>query len=91
MARAGFEAVEAARADGRWQTAYDSSRNAAPPSDFLAELDKNKKAKALFETLTKANVYSIVYRLQTAKKPETREKRMKAILGMLARGGKFHP
>jgi uncharacterized protein YdeI (YjbR/CyaY-like superfamily) len=91
MARAGFEAVEAAKADGRWQTAYDSSRNAAPPSDFLAELDKNKKAKAFFETLNKANVYSIVYRLQTAKKPETREKRMKAILGMLARGEKFHP
>jgi uncharacterized protein YdeI (YjbR/CyaY-like superfamily) len=91
MARAGFEAVEAAKADGRWQTAYDSSRNAAAPSDFLAELDKNKKAKAFFETLNKANVYSIVYRLQTAKKPETREKRMKAILGMLARGEKFNP
>lgn len=91
MTRAGLEEVEAAKADGRWQRAYDSPRNAAPPEDFLAELEKNKKAKAFFETLNKANVYSIVYRIQTAKKPETRRKRMKAILEMLVRGEKFHP
>jgi uncharacterized protein YdeI (YjbR/CyaY-like superfamily) len=91
MTCAGLEAIETAKADGRWNTAYDSPRNATPPEDFLAELDKNGKAKTFFKTLHRANIYSIVYRLQTSKKPETREKRMKAILGMLARGEKFHP
>ena len=61
------------------------------PEDFLQALGKDKKAKAFFETLNRANIYSIVYRLQTAKKPETRDRRMKLILEMLARGEKFHP
>jgi len=91
MTRAGLEAVEAAKADGRWQAAYDSPRDATPPEDFLKALGKDKKAKAFFETLNRANIYSIVYRLQTAKKPETRDRRMKLILEMLARGEKFHP
>jgi uncharacterized protein YdeI (YjbR/CyaY-like superfamily) len=91
MAPAGLKAVEAAKNGGRWQAAYDSPRNAAPPDDFLRALEKNRKAKTFFETLNRANIYSIVYRLQTAKKPETRERRMKMILGMLARGKKFHP
>lgn len=91
MTPAGMEAVKAAKADGRWKAAYDSPSNALPPEDFLKELGKNKKAKAFFETLNKANVYAIVYRLQTAKKPETREKRMKLILAMLAGGKAFHP
>jgi uncharacterized protein YdeI (YjbR/CyaY-like superfamily) len=91
MTRAGLAAVKAAKADGRWKVAYDSPRNARPPEDFLKELAKNKKAKAFFESLNKANVYSIVYRLQTAKKPETREKRMKMILAMMDQGKQFHP
>src|SRR5262249_5070117 len=91
MTHAGLAVVEAAKADGRWQAAYDSPRNAAPPEDFLKALGKDKKAKAFFETLNKANVYAIVYRLQTAKKPETRAKRLKMILEMLARSEKFHP
>jgi len=90
MTGAGLEAIEAAKTDGRWQAAYDSPRNAVLPDDFLKALDKDKKAKAFFKTLNKANIYSIVYRLQTAKKPETREKRKKMILEMLARGEKFH-
>jgi len=90
MTAAGLEAVEAAKADGRWQQAYDSPGNAKPPADFLAALARNKKAKAFFESLNRANVYAIVYRLQTAKKPETREKRMKAILEMMRKGEKFH-
>ena len=90
MNRAGHEAVEAAKADGRWQAAYDSPRNAAPPKDFLKALDKDKEAKAFFETLNRANIYAIVYRLQTAKKPETRQWRIRMILEMLARGEKFH-
>src|SRR5580692_12952869 len=91
MAPAGMEAVEAAKADGRWETAYSSSRSASPPEDFLKELSKNKKAEAFFKTLNKANVYSIIYRLETAKKPETREKRMKTILAMMEQGKAFHP
>jgi len=90
MMPAGVKAVEAAKADGRWQAAYDSGRNAAPPEDFLAALGNNKKAKTFFETLNRANVYAIVYRLQTAKKPETRARRMENILAMLSRGEKFH-
>jgi len=91
MAPAGIEAVEAAKADGRWEAAYSSSRNATPPEDFLKELSKNKRAETFFRTLNKANVYSIVYRLETAKKPETREKRMKVILAMMEQGKAFHP
>ena len=91
MTPAGMAAVEAAKADGRWEIAYASSRNATPPEDFLKELSKNKKANAFFKTLNKANVYSIVYRLETARKPETREKRMKMIVAMMEQGKAFHP
>jgi len=91
MTPAGLAAVEAAKADGRWEAAYASPRSAAPPEDFLKELRKNKKAAAFFKTLNKANVYAIVYRLETAKKPETRDKRMKTILAMLEQGKTFHP
>jgi uncharacterized protein YdeI (YjbR/CyaY-like superfamily) len=90
MTDAGLRVVDAAKKDGRWQAAYDSQSKATPPEDFLEALDKNQKAKAFFETLNKANIYSIVYRLQTAKKSETREKRMKTILEMLEQGEKFH-
>jgi uncharacterized protein YdeI (YjbR/CyaY-like superfamily) len=90
MMPAGLQEVEAAKADGRWAAAYESPKNAEPPADFLKALGKDKQAKAFFQTLNKANVYAIVYRLQTAKKPETRARRMEAILAMLARGEKFH-
>jgi uncharacterized protein YdeI (YjbR/CyaY-like superfamily) len=90
MKAAGLEEVEAARQDGRWQRAYDSPSAATVPADFLKELAKDRKAQAFFEGLSRANVYAIAYRLQTAKKPETREKRMRAILAMLARGESFH-
>ena len=90
MHEAGLQEVEAARKDGRWKAAYDSAQNMVVPDDFLTELDKNLKAKAFFETLNRANVYAIVWRLQTARKPETRQKRLKTILAMLAEGQKFH-
>jgi len=90
MAPAGLRQVNAAKADGRWKAAYESFGRAAVPDDFLRELAKNKKAKAFFGTLNKTNLYSIAYRLQTAKKPETREKRKQRIIEMLARGEKFH-
>lgn len=91
MTPAGMKAIAAAKADGRWESAYPSPRSAAPPEYFLRELSKNEKAEAFFRTLNKANVFSIVYRLETAKKPETREKRMKTILAMMEQGKAFHP
>jgi len=90
MAAAGLKEVDAAKADGRWQAAYDSFGTAEIPEDFLKRLAGNKKAKAFFATLNKTNLYSIAYRLQTAKKPETRDKRIQAIIEKLARGEKFH-
>ena len=90
MTAAGLAEVKAAQADGRWKTAYDSFGNAAVPADFLTELARNRKAQAFFKTLNKTNLYSIAYRLQTAKKPETRERRMQTIIAMLVRGEKFH-
>ncbi|MCW3076363.1 MAG: bacteriocin-protection protein YdeI/OmpD-associated family [Bacteroidetes bacterium] len=90
MEAAGIKEVEAAKADGRWEQAYESSSNMVVPPDFLNELTKDKKAEAFFKTLNKTNIYSIVWRLQTAKKPETRTKRMQVILEMLKKGEKFH-
>ena len=60
------------------------------PDEFIKELSKNKKAKAFYETLNKTNKYAIGWRLQTAKKPETKEKRIKMIIEMLSKGQKFH-
>lgn len=90
MTSSGLTEVRAAKADGRWKAAYESFGRATAPADFLKELAKNKKANAFFKTLTKTNLYSIVYRLQTAKKPETRKKRMETIIKMLERGETFH-
>ena len=91
MKAPGLAAIKAAKSDGRWEAAYDSASTSHIPEDFLKALSRNKKAQAFFESLNKTNLYSIAYRLQTAKKPETREKRMKAILEMMAKGQKFHP
>ena len=90
MRPAGLKAVENAKADGRWEKAYDSPSKMTIPEDFLKELSKNKKAKAFFIGLNKANLFAIGFRLQTAKKQETREKRMKEIIEMLEKGEKFH-
>ena len=87
----GQAAVEAARKDGRWAAAYASPRHATAPEDFLVELRKNPRALAFYQTLNRANLYAIVYRLQTAKKPETRARRRKLILEMLAEEKCFHP
>ena len=91
MTPAGLKAVDAAKADGRWAAAYASPRNAVPPPDFLKALARDKKAKAFFATLNKANLYAIVYRLQSAKTPETRAKRMQAILTRMSEGRAYHP
>lgn len=86
----GFNAIEKAKADGRWDNAYDPPSKMIIPDDFLKELSKNKNAEAFFKSLNKTNLFSIGFRLQTAKKQETREKRMKEIIEKLARGEKFH-
>jgi uncharacterized protein YdeI (YjbR/CyaY-like superfamily) len=90
MQKAGMQQVELAKADGRWQQAYDSPKDMKVPEDFLRQLSKNKKAKTFFDGLNKANQYAIAWRLQTAKKAETREKRLKEILVMMSEGKKFH-
>ena len=87
---AGLKAVEKAKEDGRWERAYDSPSRMTIPDYFIKELSKNKKAEAFFATLNKTNLFSIGFRLQTAKKPETRDKRVKDIIAMLTRGEKFH-
>lgn len=90
MMPAGLGAVEAAKADGRWEAAYDSPKNMTVPDDFLQALAKHEKAEHFFKSLNKANVYAITWRLQTAKNAETRQKRMDLILEMLKNGQKFH-
>jgi uncharacterized protein YdeI (YjbR/CyaY-like superfamily) len=90
MRPSGLAEVEKAKADGRWAKAYDSPAEMKIPDDFMKELSKNKKAKIFFDSLNKANKYAIAWRLQTAKKQETREKRIKAILEMLSKEQKFH-
>lgn len=90
MRPAGLQQVEAAKADGRWEKVYDSPKNMQVPKDFLNELKKNPKAEAFYKTLNKANQYAIGWRLQTAKKAETRARRMKKILTMMTNGEKFH-
>ncbi|MCX7310463.1 MAG: YdeI/OmpD-associated family protein [Alphaproteobacteria bacterium] len=90
MRPAGLAAVAAAKEDGRWDKAYDSSSSMKIPMDFLTALAEDEQAKAFFDTLNRANLYSITWRLQTARKPETRQKRMEAIVTMLGQKKKFH-
>ncbi|MBN8657422.1 MAG: YdeI/OmpD-associated family protein [Anaerolineae bacterium] len=86
MKTAGLKAVEAAKQDGRWAAAYASQKNIVVPADFQSALEKNKKAKAFFETLTGSKRYSFLFRIETAKKAETREKRIHQFVAMLAKG-----
>ena len=90
MTPAGLKQIEAAKADGRWKAAYDSQSNTSVPKEFLNALARNKKASAFYKTLDKTNLYSIAYRLQTAKRPESKVERIKSIVEMLARGETFH-
>ena len=90
MRPAGLKAIEAAKQDGRWEAAYESQKNISVPEDFQSALEKNKKAKAFFVTLNSANRYSFLFRLQTAKKAETRKKRIRQFVEMLEKGEKFH-
>jgi uncharacterized protein YdeI (YjbR/CyaY-like superfamily) len=88
---AGRREIEQAKADGRWDQAYASQSVAGIPDDLGAALAKDKKAKAFFENLDSANRYSILYRVTTAKKPETRARRVETLVAMLSRGETIHP
>jgi uncharacterized protein YdeI (YjbR/CyaY-like superfamily) len=90
MRPSGLAEVEAAKADGRWQAAYAGQRAAEVPEDLQAELDRNEAAREFFATLDSANRYAILYRLQDAKKAETRERRLRKFVAMLERGEKIH-
>jgi uncharacterized protein YdeI (YjbR/CyaY-like superfamily) len=89
MNPAGLKAIETAKADGRWDVAYASQKNMSIPDDFQAALEKNMKAKAFFGTLKSSERYSFLFRVETAKKAETRAKRIQQFIEMLARGEKF--
>ncbi|HEU5005278.1 MAG TPA: YdeI/OmpD-associated family protein [Candidatus Saccharimonadales bacterium] len=90
MQSAGLAVVDVAKHDGRWDGAYNSPSASLVPEDFQAALDKNPKAKQFFETLNKTNVYAFCWRVQTAKKPETRMARIEKFIDMLNRGEKLH-
>lgn len=91
MKPAGLKAIESAKQDGRWEAAYDSQSKATVPEDFQTALDENAKAKAFFATLRSANRYAILFRIQTAKKAETRTKRIQQFIAMLERNETIHP
>jgi uncharacterized protein YdeI (YjbR/CyaY-like superfamily) len=90
MRPAGLAEVEAAKADGRWEAAYEGQRTAEVPPDLQRELDANPAAAEFFAGLDGANRYAILYRLDEAKKPETRGRRLRKFVAMLARGEKIH-
>jgi uncharacterized protein YdeI (YjbR/CyaY-like superfamily) len=90
MRPAGLAEVEAAKADGRWDAAYQGQRTAKVPDDLQRQLDANPAAREFFAGLDSANRYAILYRLEEAKKPETRERRLRKFVAMLERGEKIH-
>jgi uncharacterized protein YdeI (YjbR/CyaY-like superfamily) len=91
MQAAGLAEIERAKADGRWDAAYDGQAKVTVPDDLAALLAREPQAKAFFETLDSRNRYAILFRLQTAKKQETRERRLLQFAGMLSRGEKIYP
>ena len=90
MKAPGLAVIESAKADGRWESAYDSARTAQVSADLRAALARNRRAAAFFAELDGANRYAILWRLQTAKKPETRAKRLANFVAMLARHERIH-
>ena len=90
MQPAGLNAIQRAKANGEWDSAYDSHRTAAVPDDLQRALDARPKAKAFFATLNSANRYAILFRIQTAKKAETRAKKIEQFIDMLERHEVIH-
>jgi uncharacterized protein YdeI (YjbR/CyaY-like superfamily) len=91
MQPSGVKEVEQAKRDGRWSAAYESQSKAEPPSDFLAALAANAEAERAFGNLDRANRYAFVYRVNGSNRPETRNKRIREFVEMLARGETIHP
>jgi len=86
----GLAEIEAAQADGRWEAAYEGQRTAKVPPDLQRELDASPSAAQFFASLDGANRYAILYRLDEAKKPEMRQRRLRKFVAMLERGEKIH-
>lgn len=91
MQPSGLAEVERARKDGRWDAAYDSVSEAAVPADLQAALDARPGAAGFFATLNSQNRYAVLFRIQTAKKAETRARRIEQFAAMLARGETIYP
>lgn len=91
MLPSGMQEIEKARKDGRWDMAYTSASNSTVPDDLQAALDANPEAQAFFATLNSRNRYAILYRIQNAKKPETRARKIDEFISMLNRGETLHP
>lgn len=91
MQPAGLRQVDLAKADGRWDVAYESQSRISVPEDFQHALDANPKAQDFFSTLNSANRYAMLYRLHTSKKPETRAALLQKLIEMLLNGETFHP
>ncbi|WP_241299662.1 YdeI/OmpD-associated family protein [Burkholderia stabilis] len=87
----GMSEIEKAKMDGRWAAAYTSASNSTVPDDLQAALDANPRARKFFATLNSRNRYAILYRVQNAKKPETRARKIEEFVDMLNRGETFHP
>lgn len=91
MTAVGLHHIEQAKLDGRWDAAYAPQSTATIPDDLDAALARDKKAKSFFATLDSANRHAILYRVHTAKKAETRARRVETFVAMLARGETIHP
>lgn len=91
MRPAGQRQIELARADGRWEAAYESQRTIAVPPDLQSALDSTPEAARFFATLDSANRYAILWRIHQAKRPETRAARIDKFIGMLSRHERVHP
>jgi len=91
MQPAGLRQVELAKSDGRWERAYESQSKITIPDDFQRELDKNPTAKDFFSTLDSANRYAFLFRIHSAKKPETRSAKIQKFVEMLNQQQKLHP
>ena len=90
MQAPGLAQVDAAKADGRWARAYDGAKTSVVPDDLQAALDAQPPAKAFFATINASNRYAVLWRIQTAVKPETRARRIAQLVDMLARGETVH-
>jgi uncharacterized protein YdeI (YjbR/CyaY-like superfamily) len=91
MRPAGLREVERAKADGRWDAAYEPQSAATVPDDLRLELERDEGARRFFEELDRANRYAILHRIQDAKKPETRARSIARYVAMLAEGKKLYP